>query len=377
MKPSDSRICPSCGARNKAKWEFCVRCSESLQDVPLESAQAKAAGVEPGETGSAEAAVTPGFWITTATGFVVLMAAGVYTARNFAGEPARPDPGIFTLPVVNQATPPPAPPVRPATPAQKKLDEARRLLVRGRAAEALALFAEIAGELSDDAPFHSIHAQALWQTGDKERAVDEYRQAVRLAPGTISYRADLSKALAASGQTVAAKAEYEALVRLDPDSPGYLRDLATLYTQGGDFAAAVPLLSHAAELQFANPAILQDLAHALDKTGDRAKAVEVYQKIVDSYPTAATARSLLADLMLREGRRDEAVTLLKSGIELSPSVPGLHRTLGGVYERAGNVPEAAAEYREYARLAPNASDARGLVERAAYLEQGGTPASSS
>src|SRR5688500_12296899 len=33
-KQPDLRICPNCGARNKAKWEYCVSCSEPLAGVP-------------------------------------------------------------------------------------------------------------------------------------------------------------------------------------------------------------------------------------------------------------------------------------------------------------------------------------------------------
>jgi len=40
----DFRVCPACGTRNKPKWDFCARCGESLQGVPLgEVAPAEAA----------------------------------------------------------------------------------------------------------------------------------------------------------------------------------------------------------------------------------------------------------------------------------------------------------------------------------------------
>src|SRR5262245_54663013 len=35
MKAGDVRICPTCGTRNKPKWEFCVSCGEPLQDVSV------------------------------------------------------------------------------------------------------------------------------------------------------------------------------------------------------------------------------------------------------------------------------------------------------------------------------------------------------
>jgi hypothetical protein len=48
--------------------------------------------------------------------------------------------------------------------------------------------------------------------------------------------------------------------------------------------------------------------------------------------------------------------------------------MGVVLESSGRPAEAAASYRAYARLAPNAPDARELVARAVRLEgEGGTP----
>src|SRR5260221_1821420 len=35
MAQADFRVCPQCGTRNKATWEYCVRCSEDLRDVPV------------------------------------------------------------------------------------------------------------------------------------------------------------------------------------------------------------------------------------------------------------------------------------------------------------------------------------------------------
>src|SRR5262245_54436240 len=36
MAPREqSKVCPACGTRNKAKWEFCAKCGESLQKVDV------------------------------------------------------------------------------------------------------------------------------------------------------------------------------------------------------------------------------------------------------------------------------------------------------------------------------------------------------
>jgi len=85
-------------------------------------------------------------------------------------------------------------------------------------------------------------------------------------------------------------------------------------------------------------------------------------------PQAVITRGLLADNLVEQGRKDEAMSVLKDGLKLTPGAPLLQRQMGSVLERSGQRTAAAVAYREYARLAPNASDARELVERAARLE---------
>jgi Flp pilus assembly protein TadD len=66
--------------------------------------------------------------------------------------------------------------------------------------------------------------------------------------------------------------------------------------------------------------------------------------------------------------------VLQDGIKAAPTTPHLQRQLGSVLERSGRRTEAAAAYRAYARLAPNAPDARAMSDRAAALEgAGGRP----
>jgi Flp pilus assembly protein TadD len=79
------------------------------------------------------------------------------------------------------------------------------------------------------------------------------------------------------------------------------------------------------------------------------------------------ARGLLAENLVQQGRKEEAVALLREGLRDTPRSPLLHREMGSVLERSGRPDEAAAAYRDYARLAPNAPDAKELRERAARL----------
>ena len=358
MKAESVRICPACGTRNKPKWEYCVKCGESLQDVAL--------GIPAGDTAAAEPEVVqeagPFPWVALVTS-IVLLGGAVYFYKNYQGVEAKPDPGVWTAPTVPPSTAAAAAYVPQS--GEKDLQDGRNLLAQGDVAGAVRLLAQAAGDAPSDPAAHYAYAQALWQAGDKEQAATQYLQAGRLSPQTLAYRADAARALVALGRKGEAIDELEAAVAIEP-GPGPLQSLAALYAESGNQARALDTLRRAATVAPNSAVIQQDYAHALEKAGNTAQAIEAYQKVLELNPKAANSRGLLADLLFRQNRKDEAIELVRDGIAENPR---LHRDLGSLLERSNRIPEAIAEYREYARLAPQSADAKQLEERAASLEK--------
>ena len=363
MKAESVRICPACGTKNKPKWEYCVNCGESLQDVTLgvPSPETAAAAAEPEVV--EEGGAFP--WVAVAAS-VVLLGAGVYFYRNYRGVETKPDPGLWTAPTVPPSTQGAAAYVPQA--GEKNLQDGRNLLAQGDAAGAVGLLAQAAAEAPSDPAAHYAYAQALWQAGDREQALAQYREAGRLSPQTLSYRTDTARALVSLGRKGEAIDELEAAVAIEP-GPGPLQSLASLYAEAGNQARALETLRRAASVAPGSAMIQQDLAHALEKAGNTGQAIEAYQKVLELNPKAANSRGLLADLLFRENRKDEAIALVKDGIAQNPQAPRLHRDLASLLEKSDRIPEAIAEYREYARLAPQSADAKQLEERAQSLEK--------
>jgi tetratricopeptide (TPR) repeat protein len=365
MKPSGVVVCPSCGTKNRPKWEFCVSCGESLKNVPAE-AEAKTVAVAAAPAGQPSGAGVS--LLTTIAGVGLLVAAFLWLRGNRA-EPLKPEPSIFTVPAGERPrqTPPATTAAGPVSPGLSLLSRGEALLVAGNAAGALPLLAEAVGLLPDNSKAHYLHAGALWHTGSRDEAVGEYRRAIELDPSARLYRSDLAKALGSLGRREEAAAEYEALLGVDPRSPGALRDLAAIYAQLGNRERWLELLNQAVEIDPGSAVLRQDLAYALEKSGRTSEAIDAYRRVVELEPKAATSRGLLADLLFRQGRADEAIAVVQDGIQLDPGSARPHRDLASLYERTGRISEAIAEYREYARLAPTSPDARQLAERAERL----------
>jgi tetratricopeptide (TPR) repeat protein len=362
----DFRVCPACGTRNKPKWEFCARCGDSLQGVPLGDAAPAEAEVEPDAEPTVSSAAFP--WLT-GLGLLAFGALAVgMTMRLEKRSPGdRPNPGIFTLPTLPSSRPVARERTRDA--GADAFDTGRQLLQKGDAAGALPFLSQAVAYAPENALYRNLYAKALLQAGQNEEALRQFDVALRLSPGDASYLADAARALDRAGNPAEAARAYEVLVAREPQNTEALHDLASLRERTGRFDQALPLLRQLAEARPDDLVIRQELAHTLEKTGDVTGALQEYEKILAERPGADATRSLLAEMHFTQGQKSEAIAVLRDGLARGGDAPLLHRGLGSLLERTGDMEAAVKEYREYARLAPNAPDARQLADRADQLER--------
>jgi tetratricopeptide (TPR) repeat protein len=357
-------VCPSCHAQNRPTWEFCARCGEPLEAAPTQvvSRQETLSGApalrdqeEPrGDSGS----IYLFLMVAVAVGTVVLACRDIATQPP----PAAPTPGVFTF---GGPTPSGSPSPEPVIVSTADVEEARRLIGRGNLAQAIPLLQKAAAENPGNSEYLHMLGRTLWTTGDRDGALQSYRQAASLDPG--AYRVEYAQALETMGRSDDAAAEFEAALVAQPGSSIAEEGLSRIYYNKGDYAKAAPLLESLAARTH-DPVVMQQLAYAAEKSGDRERAISTYREVLTAQPRADVARGQLAESLLAAGRGDEAVSVLQEGLQSAPSAPLLQRGLGSVLERSGRPAEAAAAYREYARLAPSAPDAAEISERAARLE---------
>jgi Flp pilus assembly protein TadD len=361
MAQADFRVCPQCGTRNKATWEYCVRCSEDLRNVSVGQPPTSAAtepDLPPAPEGSS--------WLGL-VGIAVVLAVALYAGLNLrVAAPSRPNPELFTLPTLPAG--PTGSAIAPAS-SEQAFEEGRRLLTKGDAAAAAVALARAVADAPDNAYYRDTYAKALLASGAPPvETIRQFQEAVRLAPQTSEFAADLARAYDQLGLKAEAATAYARALDMAPDDIRMLREASALHAREGHPEAALPYLKRLKALSPDDLVVQQELAHTYEKTGNKADAAQAYRDILAKSPQAAVTRGLLAEMLLTDGKSEEAVALLREGIGVDPSAPLLHRTLASALERTGNVQEAIREYREYARLNPNAADAQAMAERASKLE---------
>jgi tetratricopeptide (TPR) repeat protein len=117
-----------------------------------------------------------------------------------------------------------------STRALRAADRGNQLLAQGKVKAAVSLLGEAAQVLPDNAELAHTYGAALWRFEARDRALFQFRKALKLAPDSPVYREDLGRALHAMGHTVeaarvlqapglAAAALEAARAAADPEAP--------------------------------------------------------------------------------------------------------------------------------------------------------------
>lgn len=359
----DAVACPACGARNKAKWEFCARCGESLQGAESVSPAKKKVvrSAELSDRAPSSSANTVIFGLSFAL-LVAIAVYGVRYARQMGPAPA-PEPAGLTVPT-QPARPTPVP-ARVQGPGAAAFQQGFRLLVEGNPSDAVGYLAQAVAEAPENALYQRTYGEALMGSGSVDSGLAALAEAARLDPH--AHRRDYAKFLDGAGRRVEAAAEFDAMLADTPDDPEALAGAGRIAASRKDFGKALPLLRRALEQRPEDTDLMGSLAMATEAAGDFRAAAQAYSEIVVRTPANHAARAHLAEMLVKQGRVDQALKTLRDGVARAPSAAELRRALGSTLEDAQRPAEAAAAYREYARLAPGAADAKELLARAESL----------
>jgi tetratricopeptide (TPR) repeat protein len=260
------------------------------------------------------------------------------------------------------------------------------------------------------------------QAGDLAEAAAGYRACLVSEPGRIDARSNLGAVLVRMGRFEEAIEQYKEALRVAPPevAPNLKLNLALAYYKSFQVPAAVDQLEtlHAAQPANLNVALL--LADCRLRMGEFDKAVKVALPLEAAHPDEPALNYVLGMALLRSGkvaegqvrvdrilRRGEsaeghfllgsarfgsgdypgAVKELRRATELNPDVPSLQSYLGQALLFTGDAAGAVAAFRKELAANPNdfdanfylaqilarrgeAAESKGLLERAAQVRPG-------
>jgi tetratricopeptide (TPR) repeat protein len=222
---------------------------------------------------------------------------------------------------------------------------------------------------------------SLRQPGDPsrvDRAIEDFTQAVSIAPAFAAAHAGLCRALArrfnSSRDPQAlehAQQSCRKALELDPSLVETEKALAGLYVSDGKFDQAVAAYRKLAADNPSDADVHIGLGDALAGLGRSEEAEASYRRAISAEPAYWSAHAALAQHLFQRGRIEEAIAAVTKVTELVPSSASAWSNLGGVLQMQGDFVGARRAYDRSLQLEPSKNAYSNLATTQYYLAQYG------
>ncbi len=226
----------------------------------------------------------------------------------------------------------------------------------------------VAGRVRRPVPIKSLwlHNQAviLENQGQRQLAMDKYREVLRVAPNQKESLLNLAAMLAEDGEDDEALPLLKRLTEIAPQEVWGRMLHANIMMHRGAFREAAIQYREAIAIAPRNTKVHRNLGRALMQTGEHEEATECFQRVVKMEPRSAEAHANLGIIYLRRKMWPEASASLKYAINLDPENFTGRLNLGVLHFRKGRIDEARIQFRKAMRIKPDHAIALRYLKRA-------------
>lgn len=216
-------------------------------------------------------------------------------------------------------------------------------------------------------------ARLYEHSGNRQGAVELYRQVSELQPDKVEHLRTLAVAYASIQQHAEALAVYKRLVDLDPNrAAGYYREMVKLHVRGNEREDAIAAAQKTVELVPADPDARTDLAQVYMMYEKPEEALAQYREALRMEPNEPDFYRQYAEALSAQQRFGEAQEALRKMLDTAKEdatrLDAVNR-LGTVYLQQGTLDELLQEFRGRVRNTPKKLSA--YQELAALYKVGG------
>lgn len=211
--------------------------------------------------------------------------------------------------------------------------------------------------------------KALAGANQHERAIEQYRRALRVAGSDAGVRRELYDAMTESFVALNRLAPWIQELERESGGDSYDRSilLGRLHDQAGNSQAAVRAYQRAVAARPTDVDAQRAIAQLYRRQGQRDEEIAAYRRLVQLAPRETEWVIELAELLINAGRRDEAFAMLAETSRRAGSDPTVHERLAEVYARFGRQQDSLRETELVARLDPDSPVALAALGRQ-YME---------
>ena len=192
-----------------------------------------------------------------------------------------------------------------------------------------------------------------------------------VSPSSITAHNNLGRALAEEGETDKAVEHFRQAIRIQPKYAHARYNLGNVLMQGDELAEAEQHFRAALEREPEYAAALNGLGNCLVRQRREAEAEGYYQRAIAAQPDFARAHYNLGIAFQQQGKLDDAERQYRRTTELDPTNAGAHNNWGVLLEAQGRTEEAVSHYRRALVIEPNNQAARRNLDVATAASAGG------
>jgi putative PEP-CTERM system TPR-repeat lipoprotein len=195
------------------------------------------------------------------------------------------------------------------------------------------------------------------QSGDAQKAVTLYREAIANDPGNAHTYYDLALALDRLGDYAGEREALEKAVTLDAKLAPVHNQLGFLDLQANQAANAENQFKTAISLDPQYAEAQNNLGVLYGQLGKAGEAEQLFRKATENNPQYAQAFANLGLILASESRYAEAAEALRTAVQLDPKNPGALSAYGMVLVRLNRGSDALPFFRKVTELDPKSPGA--------------------
>jgi tetratricopeptide (TPR) repeat protein len=210
------------------------------------------------------------------------------------------------------------------------------------------LWADTLPKAPDGAIPQSLMGDVFLFSGQNDRAVEQYKAALRLKPNLVIAHTNIAVVYKNMGLIDQAIQELQTAIELNPSSAVAHASLGVMYNETGMKDKALDELHSALELNPYLPGAYVSLGDVYSSQGMIDEAIRQYQEGLRINPDFAEAYNNLGIAYASKGMLDKAIRQFEAAIRLRPDDPMYHLNAAKAYKAIGRV-EIAEEHLRRAR----------------------------
>ncbi len=193
-----------------------------------------------------------------------------------------------------------------------------------------------------------------------DEAIEEYKEALRVRPGSIESHNNLGLAYKSKGRIKDSIAEFAKVLKLDPNYPEAYNNLGLIFGTIGQGEKSVKAFKKAVALRPGYPEALYNLGLVYAKKGKSDLAISYFSESLKYKPDFTPAISNIGTMYAKQGKHKTAVKYYQRALFYEPANMHTHYNLAFTYKNLGMRNKAAGELVIILKAEPDNKRARKL-----------------